>query len=82
MSSNLNKQAFLSFLTKCKPQSASDIFWSLEKAEEYLAARFGPEWMKMPDQKTKDAYPVHGNFVDLENDYTKYMTADHKNWLV
>lgn len=36
MSSDKNKQAFLSFLTKSKPQSASDIFWSLEKAEEYF----------------------------------------------
>ena len=53
-----------------------------EKVEEYLVARFGPKWMEMPDQKTRDAYPIHGNFVDLENDYTKYMSSDHKQWLI
>lgn len=36
MSSDNKKQAFLRFLTASRPQSASDIFWALEKAEEYL----------------------------------------------
>ena len=36
MSSENNKQAFLRFLTIRRPQLASDIFWSLEKAEEHL----------------------------------------------
>ncbi len=36
MSSDNDKQAFLRFLTLQKPQSASEIFWSLEKAEEHL----------------------------------------------
>jgi len=44
-----------------------------ENVEEYLVARFGKKWMEMPDQKTRDQYPVHANFVDLENDYTKYI---------
>ena len=52
-----------------------------ENVEEYLVARFGEKWMELPDQKTKDAYPIHGNFVDLANDYTKYMTSDRKEWL-
>lgn len=39
MSSESKKQAFLRFLTARRPQSASDIFWSLEKAEEYLKTR-------------------------------------------
>ena len=53
-----------------------------EKVEEYLTARFGPAWNELPDQKTRDSYPVHGNFVDLEKDYTQYMTPDHKKWLI
>lgn len=36
VASENKKQAFLRFLTARKPQSASDIFWALEKAEEYL----------------------------------------------
>ena len=51
-----------------------------EKVEEYLVARFGPRWMEMPDQKTKDMYPVHANFVDLERDYTDYISQDGKKW--
>ena len=53
-----------------------------ENVEEYLEARFGPEWTEMPDQKTKNAYPVHGNFVDLENDYTKYMNKEKTKWII
>lgn len=44
-----------------------------ENAEEYLVARFGPKWMEMPDQKTRDQYPVHANFADLGKDYTHYI---------
>lgn len=51
-----------------------------EKVEEYLVVRFGPRWMEMPDQKTKDMYPVHANFVDLERDYTEYISQDGKRW--
>ena len=51
-----------------------------EHVEEYLVARFGPKWMEMPDQKTRAMYPVHANFVDLEHDYTEYMSKDGKNW--
>lgn len=39
MSSEKNKQAFLIFLTAQKFQSASNIFWALEKAETYLKNR-------------------------------------------
>lgn len=51
-----------------------------EYVEEYLESRFGSKWMEIPDQKTRDKYPVHGNFVDLENDYTKYLNADKTEW--
>jgi lipopolysaccharide cholinephosphotransferase len=44
-----------------------------ENAEDYLVARFGKKWMEMPDQKTRDQYPVHANFVDLEKYYTEYI---------
>ena len=53
----------------------------MEKAEEYLTFRFGPKWMEMPDQKTRDMYPVHGNFVDLDKDYTEYMNISHTRWI-
>ena len=52
-----------------------------ENAEDYLVARFGRKWMEMPDQKTRDQYPVHANFIDLEKDYTEYMTPDKKAWI-
>lgn len=52
-----------------------------ENVEEYLVARFGNKWMEMPSQETKDQYPVHGNFVDLEKDYTEYMSKDGKTWV-
>ena len=51
-----------------------------ENAEDYLVARFGPKWMEMPDQKTRDMYPVHANFVDLEHNYTDYISEDGKKW--
>ena len=43
-----------------------------ERVEEYLEIRYGNEYMKMPDQKTKDMYPVHAIFADPKNDYTLY----------
>ncbi|MCI6652058.1 MAG: LicD family protein [Ruminococcus sp.] len=52
-----------------------------ENVEEYLVARFGDKWMEMPSQETKDQYPVHGNFVDLEKDYTEYISLDGKHWI-
>ncbi|MDE5947158.1 MAG: LicD family protein [Oscillospiraceae bacterium] len=52
-----------------------------ENVEEYLTARFGSKWMEMPSQETRDQYPVHGNFVDLDNDYVKYISPDGKNWI-
>lgn len=53
-----------------------------EHVEEYLVSRFGDKWMEMPDQETRNQYPNHGGFVDLEKDYTAYMSADKKNWLL
>lgn len=52
-----------------------------EKVEEYLAVRFSDKWMEMPSQVTRDQYPIHGNFVDLEKNYTEYMSADRKQWI-
>lgn len=52
-----------------------------ENVEEYLVARFGDKWMEMPSQETKDQYPIHGNSVDLEKDYTEYMSKDRKQWI-
>lgn len=51
-----------------------------EHAEDYLTARFGSHWNEMPNKKIRDQYPIHGNFVDLEKDYTEYMTEDGKQW--
>lgn len=53
-----------------------------ENVEDYLVTRFGSKWMEMPDQKTRDMYPVHGDFVDLKNDYTKYLSSDKKSWVL
>lgn len=52
-----------------------------EYVEDYLVARFGERWMEMPDQKTRNQYPVHANFVDLEKDYTEYIAEDNKHWI-
>ncbi len=52
-----------------------------EYVEEYLETRFGSKWMEMPSQGTRDQYPIHGNFVDLERDYTEYMSKDKKRWI-
>lgn len=43
-----------------------------EQVEKYLAMRYGEKYMEMPDQKTKDMYPVHATFVDAKRDYTFY----------
>lgn len=52
-----------------------------EKVEDYLTVRYGDKWMEMPSDEVKAQYPVHGNFVDLENDYTKYIDTNG-NWTV
>lgn len=52
-----------------------------EKVEKYLETRFGPNWMELPNQKTRDQYPVHGSFVDLNRDYTEYMNDDQTKWI-
>lgn len=43
-----------------------------EQVEKYLTLRFG-DWRKIPDQKTRDKYPVHALYVDLERDYKEYL---------
>ncbi len=50
--------------------------------EEYLESRFGPKWMEMPSQEVRDSYPVHGDFVDLEKDYTAYMNQEQTAWIL
>ena len=52
-----------------------------EYVEDYLETRFGDKWMEIPSQATRDKYPVHGNFVDLEKDYTEYLNADQTQWI-
>ncbi|MBP5423574.1 MAG: LicD family protein [Paludibacteraceae bacterium] len=52
-----------------------------ENVEDYLLSRFGPKWMEMPDKKTLSKYPIHSDFVDLERDYTTYMSEDKKEWI-
>ena len=52
-----------------------------ENVEEYLVTRFGDKWMEMPTQEIRNQYPIHGNFVDLEKDYTEYMSNDRKRWI-
>jgi len=53
-----------------------------EKVEEYLRMRYGDKWFEMPDKKTRDMYPDHGEFVDLNKDYTEYMSPDRKVWIL
>lgn len=52
-----------------------------ENVEEYLTTRFGDKWMEMPSQETREQYPIHGNFVDLDKDYTEYMSEDGRRWI-
>lgn len=44
-----------------------------EKAEEYLRLRYGNDFMKAPDEKTKSLYPRHDFIVDLNKNYTEYI---------
>ena len=44
----------------------------MEKVEDYLAVRYGNKWNEIPDQKTKDMYPDHVAFVDLDKDFREY----------
>lgn len=52
-----------------------------EDVEGYLVNRFGDQWMEMPSRETRDQYPSHGGFVDLEKDYTEYMSEKGDKWL-
>lgn len=52
-----------------------------ENVEEYLVTRFGHKWMEMPSQETRNRYPIHGNFVDLDKHYTEYISKDGKQWI-
>lgn len=49
--------------------------------EDYLQARFGSNWMKIPNMETRNKYKIHADFVDLERDYTTYMSEDKKEWI-
>ena len=51
-----------------------------EKVEDYLITRYGIRWLEIPGQKTKDLYPIHGDFVDLSRNYTEYMNPSHTEW--
>ncbi len=53
-----------------------------EKVEDYLETRYGKDWMMMPSQEVRDKYPIHGDFVDLDNDYTTYMNEDRTAWVL
>lgn len=44
----------------------------MQGVEEYLAIRYGDDFMEMPSQKTKDQYPVHAIFADPNTDYKYY----------
>lgn len=44
-------------------------------AENYLELRFG-DYMKIPDQKTRDKYPVHAYMFDLNKNYSFYINRD------
>ena len=46
--------------------------------EEYLTIRYGDKYMEMPDQKTKDLYPSHTLFWDVNKDYRDYF-KERKN---
>lgn len=53
-----------------------------EHVEDYLVARFGEKWMEMPDADTIARYPQHGDYVDLKQNYTEYLTTDKKHWSI
>lgn len=42
--------------------------------EEYLRLRYGPDYMQLPDEKTKAIYQSHSMLWDTENDYTTYLS--------
>lgn len=48
-----------------------------ERVEEYLALRYGPRYMDIPDEKTKAKYPVHAVFVDPDHDYRDYESVEN-----
>lgn len=78
------KTAFLRSYLGTKPRYVpfeDTEFPVFENVEEYLVARFGSKWMEMPSQETRDQYPIHGDFVDLEKDYTEYMNRDGNQWI-
>ncbi len=41
--------------------------------EEYLTARYGVNYMQMPDEKTKALYSSHAMLWDVDKDYTAYL---------
>ena len=43
-----------------------------EHVEEYLELRYGPDYMEIPDKKTRDRYPSHAVLVDPDRDYSEY----------
>ena len=43
-----------------------------EHVEEYLELRYGPNYMEIPDRKTRDSYPSHAVLVDPDRDYSYY----------
>lgn len=43
-----------------------------ERVEDYLELRYGPNYMEIPDQKTRDMYPTHAILVDPDKDYSCY----------
>lgn len=44
----------------------------MEHVDKYLKVRFGSDYMEIPDQKTRDKYPIHATFVDTKTDYSYY----------
>jgi len=60
----LGKQRYVKFLNTRLPV--------MENVEDYLCVRFGPDYMKMPSQETRDLYPIHAIFADPEKDYKYY----------
>lgn len=70
LSSDNNKQTFLRFLTSQKTQSASDIFWSLEKAEEYLTTH-GLLKSSMYDELSIDCIENFESIILKDNNFIK-----------
>lgn len=54
------------FLGTPRPVPFEDVTLPVpEKVEDYLACRFGPDYMQMPSQQTRDAFPSHLISFDL-----------------